>query len=235
MKIDIITLFPKMFSGPFGESIIKRAQEKGSVKINVRNLRDWAKDKHKMVDDRPYGGGTGMVLMVEPLYEAVTELASKSTIHNRRVILLEPSSTPYNQAKAQELSKVEHLILIAGHYEAVDERVRVHLVDEVISIGDYVLTGGEIPVMVIVDSVVRLIPGVLEKEEAAQIESFEQFEVEGKKKKLLEYPQYTRPEEFKGWRVPEVLLTGDHKKIKNWRLEKAIERTKKFRPDLLED
>lgn len=235
MKIDIITLFPKMFSGPFGESIIKRAQEKGSVKINVHNLRDWAKDKHKIVDDRPYGGGTGMVLMVEPLYEAVTELASKSTIHNRRVILLEPSGTPYNQAKAQELSKVEHLILIAGHYEAVDERVREHLVDEVISIGDYVLTGGEIPVMVIVDSVVRLIPGVLEKEEAAQIESFEQFEVEGKKKKLLEYPQYTRPEEFKGWRVPEVLLTGDHKKIKNWRLEKAIERTKKFRPDLLED
>lgn len=220
MRIDILTLFPKMFKGPFNESIVKRAQEKGLVEIHIHDLRRWAKGKHKQVDDRPYGGGVGMVLMLEPVYRALQELKAQ----NSKVILLDAGGVPFKQKKAQELSKLDHLILIAGHYEGVDERVREHLVDEELSIGDYVLTGGELPAMVVVDAVVRLIPGVLEKPEATKFESFSDD--------LLEYPQYTRPESFKGWKVPRVLLSGNHKEIERWRREKALKRTRKRRPDL---
>lgn len=234
MKIDIITLFPEMFRGPFDESIIRRAQDKASVEIKIHNLRKWAVDKHGTVDDKPYGGGAGMVLMVEPIYRALRDikLKVKSDLPGGRqeklkVILLDPGGKPFNQMKAQELAKLDHLILIAGHYEGVDQRVKEHLVDEEISIGDYVLTGGELPAMVVVDAVVRLIPGVLEKPEATQFESFSEME------NLLEYPQYTRPEKFRNWKVPEVLLSGNHKEIETWRKQKAVEKTKKQRPNLL--
>jgi tRNA (guanine37-N1)-methyltransferase len=220
MKIDILTLFPEMFKGPFDESIIKRAQEKGKVKIKIHPLRNWAKDKHKTIDDRPFGGGTGMVLMVEPIDQALKELKKKDT----KVILLTPQGKVFNQKQAQKLSKEKHLLFICGHYEGVDERIRKHLVDEEISIGDYILTGGEIPAMVVSETIVRLLPGVLEKPAAIQEESFSQ--------PLLEYPQYTRPANFKGWPVPEILLSGDHQKIKEWRKKQAQKRTKKRRPDL---
>ncbi len=224
MKIDIITLFPKMFSGPFDESIIKRAQEKGLVEIEIRNLRDWAVDKRGTVDDRPFGGGPGMVIKPQPVFDAVESLKSKSKKQKAKIILLTPQGQPFNQQTAQHLSKSDHLILICGHYEGVDERVREHLVDEEISIGDYVLTGGELPAMVVTDAIVRLIPGVLEKPEAIKQESFSP---------LLEAPQYTRPENFKGWKVPEVLLSGNHQEIAKWRKEQALKRTKERRPDLL--
>ena len=208
MKIDILTLFPEMFKGPFGESIIKRAQEKGFVEIKIHNLRDWAVDKYKSVDDKPYGGGAGMILRIDVVDAAITKLQTP----NSKIILLDATGETFNQQKAKELSKLEHLILIAGHYEGVDHRVHEHLVDEVISIGNYVLTGGELPAMVIADAVVRLIPGAIEpaslKEESHS------------KKGYLEYPQYTRPEEYKSWKVPEVLLSGHHAEIKKWRKEK---------------
>lgn len=210
-----------MFKGPFEESIIKRAQEKGLVEIKIYDLRNWAKDKHKTVDDRPYGGGVGMVLMVEPVYQALEDLK----IQNSRTVLLDPGGESFTQKKAQKLSQAGHLILIAAHYEGVDQRIREHLIDEEISIGDYVLTGGELPAMVLTDAITRLIPGVLEKAEATQKESFSED--------LLEYHQYTRPENFKEWKVPEVLLSGNHKKIEDWRQTMAKERTKKNRPDLL--
>ena len=221
MKIDILTLFPEMFKGPFEESIIKRAQEKGLVEINIHNLRDWAKDKHKTVDDRPYGGGVGMVLMVEPIYQALGDIKTRGS----RTVLLTPQGTPFTQKKARELSKLKHIIFIAGHYEGVDARVQEHLVDEKISIGDYVLTGGELPAMVVVDTIVRLLPGVLEKE-ATEKESFSPAS-------LLDYPTYTRPETFRGWKAPEVLLSGNHAEIEKWRNKKSLEATRKKRPDLL--
>ena len=205
MKIDILTLFPEMFKGPFGESIIKRAQEKGFVEIKIHNLRDWAVDKYKSVDDKPYGGGAGMILRIDVVDAAITKLQTP----NSKIILLDAGGKTFTQQKAKELSKEKHLILIAGHYEGVDHRVHEHLVDEVISIGNYVLTGGELPAMVIADAVVRLIPGAIEpaslKEESHS------------KKGYLEYPQYTRPEEYKSWKVPEVLLSGHHAEIKKWR------------------
>jgi len=221
MKIDILTLFPKMFKGPFDESIVKRAQEKKLVEVKIHNLRKWAKDKHKTVDDRPFGGGVGMVLMIEPIYKALKELRQKDS----KVILLTPQGKVFNQKLAKKLSKEKHMIFICGHYEGVDERIREHLIDEEISIGDYVLTGGELPAMVVIDTLVRLIPGVLEKPEAIKNESFST--------KTLEHPQYTRPANFKGWQVPEILLSGNHKKIAAWRKKKSLERTKKRRPDLL--
>jgi tRNA (guanine37-N1)-methyltransferase len=241
MKIDIITLFPEMFKGPFDESIIKRAQKKGLVEIKIHNLRKWADDKRGTVDDRPYGGGTGMVLMIEPIYKALTELKKNYKLQKenkkraQKIILLSPQGKVFNQKSAQKLSKLDHLIFICGHYEGVDERVKEHLVDEEISIGDYILTGGELPTMVIVDSIVRLIPGVLEKLEATQFESFSDkyhATVRGNST-LLEYPQYTRPANFKGWKIPEILLSGDHQKIAKWREKKAFEVTKKKRPDLV--
>lgn len=226
LRIDILTLFPKMFQGPFDESIIKRAAEKGLVEIKIHNIRQWSKDKHNTVDDRPYGGGTGMVLMVEPIFEALKELKKEES----RVILLDPGGKVFNQQKAQELSQETHLIFISPHYEGVDHRVREHLIDEEMSIGDYILTGGELPTMVITDAIVRLVSGVLEKEEATAQESFSLLE-DGKA--LLEYPQYTRPENFNEWKVPEILLSGDHKKIEQWRKEEALKRTTKNRKDLL--
>jgi len=234
MKIDILTLFPEMFNGPFEESIVKRAQEKGLVKIKIHNLRNWAIDKRGTVDDRPFGGGVGMALRVEPIHEALQSLRSKVKNLKSKVILLDPAGKPFNQKKALELSKLNRLILICGHYEGVDERVREHLVDEEISIGDYILTGGELPAMVVIDTIVRLIPGVLKKPDATLDESFSNSKFEIRNSKLLlEYPQYTRPENFRGWKVPGVLLSGNHKKIEEWREKKALERTKKRRPDLL--
>lgn len=237
MRIDILTLFPEMFAGPFDTSMIKKAKDKGSVEINIHDLRKWAKDKHKTVDDRPYGGGKGMVLMVEPIYLALRELKAessklKTTTKNSKVILLSPQGQVFNQQKAKKLSKLNHIILVAGHYEGFDERIRDHLVDEEISIGDYVLTGGEIPTMVIVDSVVRLLPGVLEKE-ATEHESFQKLTINHKPLTILDYPSYTHPEKFRGWKVPKVLLSGHHAEIDKWRKEKAVELTKQKRPDLL--
>lgn len=226
MKIDILTLFPEMFRGPFDESIIRRAQDKGLVEINIHNLRKWAKDKRGTVDDKPYGGGVGMVMMAEPIIDAIDELKSKNT----RTALLSPRGKVWKQELAQEYSKLDHLILICGHYEGVDERVR-EFIDEEISIGDYVLTGGELPAMIMVDSIVRLIPGVLEKPEAVQKESFSLLPTTPHS--LLEHPQYTHPEDFRGLKVPSVLLSGNHAEIEKWRNKKALEITKKIRPDLL--
>lgn len=221
MVIDILTLFPKMFKGPFDESIIKRAQDKGLIKINIHDLRNWGLTDRKTVDDRPYGGGVGMILMVEPIDNALKDIKRGT---NSKVILLCPQGKRFNQEKARELTKLEQLILISGHYEGFDERIRQHLVDEEISIGDYVLTGGELPAMVVAETVARLIPGVLSKEEATQSESFSE--------NLLEYPQYTRPEKYKDWEVPPILLSGDHKKIEEWRKDESFKRTLSRRPDL---
>ena len=233
MKVDILTLFPEMFKGPFSESILKKAQEKSLIEIKVHDIRDWATDKHKMVDDRPFGGGPGMVLMVEPIDRAMQELRIKNKELKLRVILLDAAGKTFNQKEAERLSKYDHLILIAGHYKGIDERVREHLVDEQISIGDYILTGGEIPAMVVVDSVVRLIPGVIGKEESLKKESFSDFDSPGVPR-LLGFPQYTRPETYKGWKVPEVLLSGNHAEIEKWRLEQSLKKTLQKRPDLLE-
>ena len=221
MKIDILTIFPAMFRGPFEESLIKRAQDKNIVEIKIHDLRKWTEDKHRTIDDRPYGGGPGMIMMVEPVDKALKELRQKDS----KVILLTPQGKVFKQKAAQRLSKLNHLILLCGHYEGVDERIREHLVDEEISIGDYVLTGGELPAMVLVDTVVRLIPGVVGKQESLKEESFSE--------NLLEYPQYTRPEKYQDWLVPKVLLFGHHKEIKTWREKKALARTKERRSDLL--
>jgi tRNA (guanine37-N1)-methyltransferase len=208
MKIDILTLFPEMFNGPLDFSIVKRARDKGIVEIKIHNLRDWATDKYKSVDDHPYGGGAGMIFRIDILDKAIGELKTPDS----KVILTDAGGKKFNQKTAIDLSQEKHLIIIAGHYEGVDHRVHEHLVDEIISIGDYVMSGGELPTMVIVDTVTRLLPGVLGNSQSLAEESHN----EGK----VEYPQYTRPEEYKGWRVPDILLSGDHKKIKNWRDEK---------------
>jgi tRNA (guanine37-N1)-methyltransferase len=216
MKIDIITLFPNMFSGPFDQSIVKRAQEKGLVEIKIHDLREYGLGNRKTVDDRPYGGGVGMVLMVEPINSLLEKIKTKDS----KVILLTPRGKTFDQKNSVKLSKYDHLIFIAGHYEGYDERI-TNFVDEEISIGNFVLTGGEIPTMAIVDSIVRLIPGVLEKPDATKYESFSE-------ENIVEYPQYTRPENFKGLKVPEVLLSGNHKEIENWRKEESKERTDKI-------
>jgi tRNA (guanine37-N1)-methyltransferase len=235
MRIDILTLFPAMFKGPFDESIIKRAIRKNLIEINIHNIRKWARDKHKMVDDRPFGGGPGMVLMVEPIDLALQDLKNSYSNNGKkqRVILLDAAGKTFNQKEAERLSKYDHLILIAGHYKGVDERIRQHLVDEDISIGDYILTGGEIPAMVITDAVVRLVPGVVGKEESLKKESFSKFN-DDNDQRLLGFPQYTRPENYKGMKVPKILLSGDHKKIDEWRMAMSLSRTKEKRPDLLE-
>ena len=222
MKIDVLTLFPAMFAGPLDESIIKRAREAGRLDLAIHNLRDYAHDRHKTVDDRPFGGGPGMLLKPEPIFEAVETLAREAT----RVILLSPAGRPFNQAIDRELAGVEHLLMVSGHYEGFDERVREQLADDELSIGDYVLTNGALPVMVIIDAVTRLLPGVLGDDDSARDDSFSQG--------LLEYPQYTRPAEFRGMKVPEVLLSGNHAEIARWRAEQARQRTKERRPDLLE-
>lgn len=223
MKIDVLTLFPAMFAGPLDESIIKRAREKGILELRIHNLRDWTHDRHKTVDDRPFGGGPGMVLKPEPLFEAVEALVKEKT----RVILMAPGGRRFTQAVARDLAKCEHLLLIAGSYEGFDDRVRQGLAHDELSIGDFVLTNGALPVMVIIDVVARLLPGVLGDEESAKEESFSQG--------LLEYPHYTRPAEFRGMKVPEILLSGHHAEIAKWRHEQALERTRQRRPDLLEE
>ena len=225
MRIDIITIFPKMFEPILNESIIKRAQNKDKVKIYLHNLRDYSCDKHKKVDDRPFGGGSGMVMRPEAIFNAVEDIQSQVSCRKPQVILLCPQGERLTQKVAKRLSKCKHLILICGHYEGIDERVRQYLVDEEISIGDDVLTGGELPAMVLVDALVRLIPGVLGDKNSLNFESFEG--------NLLEYPQYTRPAKFREMCAPKILLSGDHKKIESWRRKEAIKRTRQKRPDLL--
>lgn len=223
MKIDVLTLFPAMFAGPLDESIIKRARDKGILDLQIHNLRDWTHDRHKTVDDRPFGGGPGMVLKPQPLFEAVEALAGG----NARVILMSPSGRKFTQAVGRELAGCEHLLLIAGSYEGFDDRVRQGLAHDELSIGDYVLTNGALPVMIVIDVVTRLLPGVLGDDESSKEESFSQG--------LLEYPHYTRPAEFRGMKVPEILLSGHHAEIAKWRHEQALERTRHTRPDLLEE
>ena len=227
MRIDILTIFPKVFSPVLNESIIKRAQKKGLVKISLHNLRDYSTDKHRKVDDRPFGGGPGMVMRPEPIFRAVEAMRRKTKDERRKtkIILLSPQGKVLNQKIANRLSKYKHLVLICGHYEGVDERVRCRLVDEEISIGDYVLTGGELPAMVLVDAITRLIPGVLGDKDSLKEESFSTS--------CLEYPHYTRPANFRGLKVPDVLLSGDHKQIALWRKKQSIKITKIKRPELL--
>ena len=223
-KIDLVTIFPEMFTGPFNESMIKRAVDRGLVEIEVIDLRLFAGGKHRQVDDEPYGGGKGMIFKPEPLFEAVENLRGRSAADRSRVILLTPQGRRLSQEIVRELAREDHLVLLCGRYEGVDERVRVGLVDDEISIGDYILTGGEIPAMVITDAVVRLIPGFLEEETLVE-ESFSSH--------LLEYPHYTRPPEYKGMAVPEVLLSGNHGRISAWRRQQRLRRTRQRRPDLL--
>ena len=220
MKIDVLSLFPGMFSGVFEESIIKRAINEGKVSINIHNFRDFSFDPHNKVDDTPYGGGAGMVLTCQPIFDCVKSLKEKDSI----VILLTPDGEVYKQSKAYELSKCKHLIFICGHYEGFDERIR-SICDLEISIGDYVLTGGEIASMAIIDSIVRLIPGVIEEESHVN-DSFND--------NLLDYPTYTKPRVYEGMEVPEVLVSGDHKKIAEWRMQESLKRTRERRPDLLD-
>lgn len=222
MKIDVLTLFPGMFPGPLDESIIKRACDSGRLRLGIRDLRDYTHDRHRKVDDRPFGGGPGMLMKPEPLFEAVEDMRGEKT----RIILTSPSGRPFRQEIARELASEEHLLLICGSYEGFDERVRECLADDELSIGDYVLTNGALPAMVIIDTVTRLLPGVLGDDESSVDESFSDG--------LLEYPQYTRPAEFRGMRVPEVLLSGDHASIERWRREQARLRTVQSRPDLLQ-
>jgi tRNA (guanine37-N1)-methyltransferase len=221
MKIDVLTLFPAMFAGPLDESIVQRARSTGALELTVRNLRDYAHDRHKTVDDRPFGGGPGMLLKPEPVFEAIEALRREGS----RVILLSPSGRKFGQAIAQELARQQHLVLVCGSYEGFDERIREHAADDELSIGDYVLTNGALPAMVVIDAVTRLLPGVLGDDGSSLEESFSGG--------LLEYPHYTRPAEFRGWKVPEVLLSGDHAEIARWRAEQARARTKERRPDLL--
>ena len=220
MKIDVLTLFPDMFNSVFDESIIKRAIDNNLVEINIHNIRDYSKDPHKKVDDTPYGGGPGMVLMCQPIFDAVKDLRSD----NSKVILLTPSGKLYKQSIALDLSHEEHLIIICGHYEGFDERIKT-ICDLELSIGDYILTGGEIPAMVLIDSITRLIDGVIRKESYLN-ESFTD--------NLLDYPTYTKPRVYEGLEVPSVLVNGDHEKINKWRGEQQIKLTKENRPDLLE-
>ena len=220
MQFDVLTLFPEIFE-PVKQSIVGRAEEKGLIRINLINIRDFSKDKHKKVDDTPYGGGAGMVMRPDVVYDAYSSIKNKE---NAKMIYLSPQGNVLNQKKVVELSKQEHIILLCGHYEGIDQRVIDEIVDEEISIGDYVLTGGELPAMVLIDSVSRYVEGVL-AEESTKEESFSE--------NLLEYPQYTRPEEFRGKKVPEVLVSGHHQNIHKWRKEKSLEITKQKRPDLL--
>jgi tRNA (guanine37-N1)-methyltransferase len=229
MRIDVLTLFPEMFESPMSHSIIKRAREAGVAEIALTNIRDYSKDKHKKVDDRPYGGGPGMVMMCQPVFDCF-ESVVKQADEKPRVILLTPQGKSFTQKLAAEFSKEKRLILIAGHYEGFDERIRTGLDAEQISIGDYVLSGGELAAMVIIDAVVRLLPGALGDEDSAADESFSEAASGG-----LEYPQYTRPEVFRDMKVPDILLSGHHGEIEKWRRQQSQERTLKSRPDLLKE
>ncbi|TYS91118.1 tRNA (guanosine(37)-N1)-methyltransferase TrmD [Rossellomorea aquimaris] len=225
MRIDVLSLFPSMFEGIFGESILKKAYEKEAVSYNVINFREYADNKHNQVDDYPYGGGAGMVLKPQPIFDAVDAL-KKEQQSKPRVILMCPQGERYTQQKAEELAKEEHLVFICGHYEGYDERIREHVVTDEISIGDYVLTGGELGAMVVIDSVVRLLPGVLGNEDSPIQDSFSSG--------LLEHPHYTRPSDFRGLKVPDELISGNHRLIDEWREKESLRRTFERRPDLLE-
>ena len=225
LRFDIVSIFPGMFESPFGDSIIQRAREEGLLDLRVHDLRDYSLNKHRKVDDTPFGGGVGMVMNVEPIARVIT--AIKKEVPETRTILLSPGGRPFDQEKAWELSRLSSLTLICGRYEGVDERVRLHFVDEEISIGDYVLTGGEIPAMVLVEAISRLVPGVLGDPESVVEESFTG--------ELLEYPQYTRPRDYQGFKVPEILVSGDHKKIRDWQKAEALKKTARVRPDLLKN
>lgn len=227
MHIDVLSIFPEMFEGVFGHSILKKASEKEAVHYNVVNFRDFADNKHQTVDDYPYGGGAGMVLKPQPIFDAVANLKEQAKSSAPRVILMCPQGERYTQKKAEELAKEEHLIFICGHYEGYDERIREHVITDEISIGDYVLTGGELGAMVIIDSVVRLLPGVLGSEESHIQDSFSTG--------LLEHPHYTRPADFRGLKVPDVLISGNHRLIEEWRMKESLKRTLVRRPDLLDE
>jgi tRNA (guanine37-N1)-methyltransferase len=229
MRIDIITLFPEICRAPLNESMMKRAQENGALDLRIHNLRDWTTDKHHVVDDSPFGGGQGMVMKPEPIFAAVEDLKSRIENRESRIVLMSPAGQRLDQKVATELSKQPHLIIICGHYEGVDHRVIEHLVDEEISIGDYVLTNGAIAAVVFVDAIVRLLPGVLGDEQSAADDSFSPAAAG------LEGPQYTRPAEFRGWKVPNILLSGNHAEIAKWRKEQARKRTETNRPDLLRE
>lgn len=222
MRIDIITIFPEIFT-PLEKSIVKRAREAGHVEIVIHNLRDYTSDFHRTVDDAPYGGGAGMVMKIEPIFEALNRIRGENP-EEAHVLLTSPQGKTFSQSMAVLLSEKKRIILICGHYEGIDERVARHLCDDEVSIGDYVLTGGELPAMVIIDAVVRLLPGVID-EESLKSESFSE--------NMLDFPQYTRPREFQGWAVPDVLLSGNHREIERWRREKKLEKTRARRPDLL--
>lgn len=226
MKIDVLTLFPRMFEGPMSESIIGKAVEKNLLSLDVLNFRDFSGNKHQHVDDYPYGGGAGMLLKAQPIFDAFDYLQEKHPETKKRVILLDPAGEPFNQKKAEELAEAEHLVFICGHYEGYDERIRTIVTDE-ISLGDYVLTGGELGAMVVIDATVRLLPEVLGNEESAVTDSFSTG--------LLEHPHYTRPASYRGMDVPEVLLSGNHKLIEEWREKESLRRTLERRPDLLDD
>ncbi|MBD3109466.1 tRNA (guanosine(37)-N1)-methyltransferase TrmD [Bacillus sp. AGMB 02131] len=225
MKIDVLTLFPEMFTGVFGSSILKKAEEKQAATYNVVNFREFSDNKHGTVDDYPYGGGAGMVLKAQPIFSAVEHL-QEQTEKKPRVILLCPQGERYTQRKAEELAKEDHLIFVCGHYEGYDERIREHVVTDEISLGDYVLTGGELGAMVIIDSVVRLLPGVLGNEDSPIKDSHSSG--------LLEHPHYTRPYDFRGYKVPDTLMSGNHKLIEEWRMKESLRRTWQRRPDMLE-
>ena len=226
MRVDVLTLFPEMFDGVFNSSILKKAQEAEKVSYGVTNFRDYSDNKHQSVDDYPYGGGAGMVLKPQPIFDAVEDLQKKSGA-KPKVVLMCPQGERYTQKKAEELAKEEHLIFICGHYEGYDERIREHLATDEISIGDYVLTGGELGAMVVIDSVVRLLPGVLGSEASHVNDSFSTG--------LLEHPHYTRPADFRGMRVPDTLMSGNHAHIDEWRERESLRRTLERRPDLLEN
>jgi tRNA (guanine37-N1)-methyltransferase len=221
MKIDIVTLFPNFFDSPLSESILKRAQDEGHVDIGVTFLRDYAYDVHKTIDGRPFGGGAGMVFKPEPIFECVEDLSNEDSC----IVVMSPVGKPFNQQKAIDLSKKKHLILLSGHYEGFDQRIHEHLADEEISIGDFVTMGGEAPILCLIEAVVRLLPNVLRNADSIENESFSE--------ELLEYPQYTKPRNFRGWEVPEILCSGHHEQVRNWRYEKALELTQIRRPDLL--
>ena len=225
MRIDILTLFPEMFEGPFGQSILKRAQVKGEVGINLYNIRNWSTNKHRTVDDYPYGGCAGMVMMVEPVALCIEELRSRTPYDE--VIYLSPDGELLNQSLANQLSVKKNLLLLCGHYKGIDERIREHFITREISIGDYVISGGELAAMVVTDAIVRLLPGVLNDETSALSDSYQN--------NLLSPPVYTRPSDFRGWKVPDVLLSGNEREIKKWQFEKALERTTEKRPHLIDD
>jgi tRNA (guanine37-N1)-methyltransferase len=227
MHFDVITIFPEFFRGPFDFGIIRRARENGLLEIKVHDLRDFTSDRHRTVDDRPFGGGEGMVLKPEPIFEAVERIRSNK---EAEVVVLSAAGRKFNQAEALRLSKVDQLILICGRYEGIDERVVEHLATAEISIGDFIVSGGEIAAAVVVDAVVRYVPGVVGKQESILRDSFSDPAAEIQQ---VEHPHYTRPAEFRGWKVPEVLISGDHEAVRRWRYEAAVRKTKKNRPDLL--